>query len=310
MKRYVVACLAGDGIGPEIMAEASKTLAEVSRLHGFRIEERHVPFGGAAVRRYGRSLPASTREACHSADAILVAATKDPALDDVLSELALTWRIQRVLAEPQGDVVIVSPLHEEATVVAIEHSFEIARARDLRLCSVGSSEEWGVVLGEISSRFPGVTVDRLPTESALPILALGPATVDVVAAEDLVAEALSSMAAYVHNGPRVVASGRLGDDGPGVFGPTHGSAPDIAGQGVANPSGMLLATALMLAEGLGERAAARTLERAFFGTLMAGARTPDMVETGPASTTRDFMEVLLAEIPGARANTETYTEVR
>jgi 3-isopropylmalate dehydrogenase len=102
----------------------------------------------------------------------------------------------------------------------------------------------------------------------------------------------------------MVASGRVGPDGKGIFGPTHGSAGEIAGQGVANPSAMLLAAALMLGEGLGERSASRTLERAVVETLETGVRTPDMVSSGAGATTREFMDALLEALPSARRDTE------
>jgi 3-isopropylmalate dehydrogenase len=102
----------------------------------------------------------------------------------------------------------------------------------------------------------------------------------------------------------MVASGRVGADGKGMFGPTHGSALEIAGQGVANPSAMLLAAALLLGEGLGERSAARTLERAVMDMVKTGVRTPDMVSSGAGATTREFMDSLLASLPDARRDTE------
>jgi isocitrate/isopropylmalate dehydrogenase len=102
----------------------------------------------------------------------------------------------------------------------------------------------------------------------------------------------------------MVASGRLAVDGPGIFGPTHGSAPEIAGQGVANPSGILFAVALMLGEGLGERAAGATLEAAVAATLEDGVTTPDLVASGAGSTTREFTDVLLAALPSTRTDTE------
>ena len=100
------------------------------------------------------------------------------------------------------------------------------------------------------------------------------------------------------------ASGRLSPTGPGVFGPTHGSAADIAGQGVANPSGILLATALMLGEGLGQRAAAQTLERAISGTIAAGVRTADLGGSGVAASTRDFMDAVIDLMPESRTDVE------
>ena len=95
-RRYKIACLAGDGIGPELMAEASRAVEAVSRLHGFAVDEAHVPFGGDAVRRFGHPLPAATRAACREADAVLIAATREPALEGVKAELDLTWRVTRV----------------------------------------------------------------------------------------------------------------------------------------------------------------------------------------------------------------------
>ncbi len=118
------------------------------------------------------------------------------------------------------------------------------------------------------------------------------------------AELVSDLAASGRNGSRIVASGRLSRNGPGIFGPTHGSAPDIAGQGVANPSGILLAAALMLSEGLGERPAGRTLERAVSGALADGWRTPDLGGRRTAATTRDFMDAVLELMPTTRTDFE------
>jgi 3-isopropylmalate dehydrogenase len=112
------------------------------------------------------------------------------------------------------------------------------------------------------------------------------------------------MAAFAHEDVRMVASGRMSASGMGIFGPTHGSAPEIAGQGVANPMAMLLAASVMLGEGLGERAAAETLECGVSRAIGDGVRTPDIVETGAAATTRQFMDVLLAGLPSARRDTE------
>ena len=308
-RRYAVACLAGDGIGPEVMAEASRALAVVSRLHGFRVEEVHVPFGGDAVRRGGHPLPAATREACRGADAVRVAATKEPALEGVKAALDLTWRAQRVLSK-EADLMIVSPLVDGVDEWVVEKAFEIARSRRAHVASVGAGNHWRELVEAAADRHAGVLVEQLALEAALPVLAHGPDRVDVVLTERLFAEALSEMAAFIQDASRVVASGRLAQDGPGIFGPTHGSAHEIAGQGVANPSGILLAAALMLGECLGERAAAKTLASAVAGALEAGARTPDMVEAGAASTTREFMDALLASLPGARTDTEFYAEVR
>jgi 3-isopropylmalate dehydrogenase len=303
-RRYTVACLAGDGIGPELMAEASRAVEAVSRLHGFQVDELHVPFAGDAVRRFGHQLPAATRSACREADAVLVAATREPALEGVKAELDLTWRITRVRLARDGDIALVSPLGDDAEQHAIERAFALACSRRAKVTSVGTSEEWLGAVQAAAERHAGVIVEHVPVERVLPILAGDPGRFDVIATEQVFAEALSNMAAFAHQDVRMVASGRMSDRGAGIFGPTHGSAPEIAGQGVANPMAMLLAASLMLGEGLGERAAAQTLERALAEALDDGVRTPDLVQSGPAATTRQFMDALLAGLPGARRDTE------
>ena len=302
-KRYTVACLSGDGIGPEVMAEASRALADVSHLHGFQVEELHVPFGGDAMRRFGHPLPPVTRSACRDADAVLVATTREPALEGVKAELDLTWRITRVCLA-RGELALVSPLADDAVDLAVERAFALACNRRGRVTLVGFDPRWRASVASAAERHAGVAVEHLTFEAALTRIIRDPSGFDVLASEQPFAEALTGTAAFAHEGTRMVASGRLSATGPGVFGPTHGSAVEIAGQGVANPSGMLLAAALMLGEGLGERTAARTLEAAVAETLEAGVRTPDMLTCGTGATTREFMDVLLATLPGARTDAE------
>ncbi len=108
MRTHTVACLAGDGIGPELMAEATRALHSVARLHGFRVEDVHAPFGSEALTRSGHPLPLSTRTAYLEADAILVAAAGEPALDGVEAELDLRARVTRV-AFAGGNLTLLAP---------------------------------------------------------------------------------------------------------------------------------------------------------------------------------------------------------
>lgn len=301
--RYTVACLSGDGIGPELMAETSRALAKAAHLHGFQIDEVHVPFAGEAVTRCGHPLPAVTRTACRNADAVLVALTREPALEGVKAELDLTWRVQRVQL-PDGDMAIVSPLVDEVEQFVVHRAFDLARTRRARLAAVGEGAVWNTLVALEADRHPVVQTECLSLAEALPLLMNEPERFCVVVTEQAHAQLLSDLAAASRNGSRIVASGRLSHTGPGIFGPTHGSAPDIAGQGIANPSGMLLAAALMLSEGLGKRAAGSTLERAVSHAIAAGVRTPDLAGTGLASTTRDFADAVLELMPGARTDVE------
>ena len=302
-KRFTVACLSGDGIGPELMAEASRALAEAGRLHGFRVEEIHAPFAGEALSRFGRRLPAETRAVCRRADAVLVALTREPALEGVKAELDLTWRVQRVRLH-DGDIAVVSPLDDQLEPYVVRRAFDLARSRRARVAAVGEGPEWSTFVAWEADRHPGVEVEQLRLGEALPRLMAEPDGFCVVVTRRADGELVSDLTAASRNGSRIVASGRLSSTGQGIFGPTHGSAPDIAGQGVANPSGMLLAAALMLSEGLGEHAAARTLERAVSDALAAGVRTADLAGPGPAATTRDFMDAVLELMPTTRTDVE------
>jgi 3-isopropylmalate dehydrogenase len=302
-KRYTVALLSGDGIGPEMTAEASRALEAVSRMHGFSVEELHVPFGGDAVRRFGHPLPSFTRAACAEADAVLVATTREPALEVVKAELDLSWRITRVCARG-SELAVVSPLVDGSVDLAVDRAFRLALSRRARLTSVGDTERWLAAVEYGAERREGVHVEHARFEAAVTGLLRDPSRYDVIASEQPFAEALASTAAFAHEGTRLVASGRVGPDGKGVFGPTHGSALEIAGQGVANPSAMLLSVALLLGEGLGERSAARTLERGVLEALETGMRTPDMVSSGAGATTREFTDALLATLPSARSDAE------
>lgn len=304
---YVVACLSGHGIGPEVMAVASRAFAGVSRLHGFDVIEVHPPFGAGAFTQTGRALPAETRERTLSAQAILVAAGNEPALAGVESELDLYARVDRVAFAPRGTVTVVSPLDEAEARSSLDAAFAIACSSRGRVTSVGGDAAWTSLVEAGAGGNPGVLVDVVPMKSAASELAFHPERFDVVVTPTAFAEPLVGLVAHGHR-PRVVASGRLARSGPGVFAPTHGAAEDIAGQGVANPASMLLATALLLGEGLGERRAAETLTGAVLEACASGVQTPDMVTAGVGATTREFADAVVTGLAGSLTTAEFYRE--
>jgi len=306
-RQYTVACLAGEGVGPELMAEATRALRAVSSLHGFRVDELHVPFGSESMSRVGHRLPAETRNACHLADAILVGVARDTALKGLTAELDLRARIARVRTG-SSDVVVVSPFGEDQERWAVERGFELAAARRGHVTSVGVDGRWRRLVDQSAEHHQPTRVEHVAFADALVQLSPSATDADVVLAEGPLAEPLEGLVASGANGTRVSAGGRLAAEGAGLFFPTHGAAHAIAGFGVANPSGMLLATALMLGEGLGERSAARTLVRAGSGALSNGVRTQDMISSGVASTTREFVDVVLNEMLRARRDIEFFME--
>ncbi len=307
LRTYTVACLAGDGVGSELMAEATRALRAVSSLYGFRIEELHVPFGSESFSRSGHRLPAETREACRQADAVLVGMARDSALQGLVAELDLRARVARVRAG-STDVAVVSPTGAETERWTVARAFELADSRRASVTAVGVDDRWRALVDEEAERHRPTRVEHVAFADALAQLAPATTLADVVLVETQLAETLETVVASGANGNRVSATARLAGHGPGVFFPTHGPVFSVAGYGVANPNGMLLATAMMLGEGLGERQAARTLVRAASDALGAGHRTQDMMSTGVASTTREFMDVVLGELLAARRDTEFFME--
>jgi len=302
-RAYVVACLAGNGIGPEMTAAASRALAQVARQHGFRVDEVHPPFDGEAVTRSGHPLPAQTRRAAQSADAVLVAGASMPALEGVKAELDLAASVTRSLDDHGAAVTVVTPLHEDAQDWAVERAFATARAQRGRLAAVGVNGAWRARVERHAVAHDGVEVEHVELAEALDALAGEGARFDVLAVERGLADALQQ-APRLAGRHRLIATGLLSASGPGLFAPTHGAAHDIAGQGVANPSEMLLAAALMLREGLGRHAAAEALEESLAAALAASVRPPDMSGTVPGATTREFVDVVLGLLPSARRDTE------
>jgi 3-isopropylmalate dehydrogenase len=304
---YSVACLSGHGIGPEVMAEASRALARVSRLHGFRVEETHPLFGGEAVTQSGHALPRATRQATLAAQAILVAAVEEPALAGVESELDLRAEVGRVVFSPRGVVTALGPLDESAWEWTVERAFDIARSSRARVTFVAGDSRSRPIFRAAARRNPGVFVDELPIGPAVQALAFDAEHFDVVVSPPGFAEALVGVAARGHT-PRVVASGRLAGSGPGVFSPVNDSRDEVGGHGVANPASMLLAAALMLGEGLRERRAAETLAGAVLDACRTSVRTPDMVTAGVGATTREFADAVLSELASSMTTAEFYRE--
>jgi 3-isopropylmalate dehydrogenase len=306
-RTYTVACLSGHGIGPEVMAQASRALDRVSRLHGFRVAEVHPPFGAEARTQSGHALPADTRTATLHAQAVLAGSENDPALAGVESELDLRARVDRVAFGPRGVVTVLSPVDDATAEWTVRRAFDVARSSHAHVTSVGGDDRWKGLVRAETQRHPGLSVGFEQMKTAASRLAFDTESFDVVVTPAPYAEPLVALVAHGHR-PRVAASGRLAAEGPSVFVPAHGAAEEIAGQGVANPASMLLAAALLLGEGLGERGAAETLTGAVLHACSNGMRTPDMVTSGVGATTREFTDVVLSALPGALTNAEFYRE--
>jgi len=321
-----VAVLPGDGIGPEVAAEATRVLDALGIAH-----TEH-PFGGNAILEQGTPLPDETLAACRKADAVLLAAVGLPELEGqavrpeqgllgLRRELGVYANLRPARAEGI-DLVIVRELvgglyfgekgtREDGTwfdtceytrpeVERIaRRAFAIARERGGRLTSVDkvnvlhTSRLWRDVVTELGAdEYPDVPLDHALVDSFAMTIVNAPGTIDVVVTENTFGDILSDVAAAVTGGLGLAASASLGGDGPGLFEPVHGSAPQIAGRGIANPAAMLRSVALMLRHGLGRPDDASALERAVDETL-DDVKTADL---GGTATTREVGDAVLAQI--------------
>jgi 3-isopropylmalate dehydrogenase len=314
-----VVLLPGDGVGPEIAAEAGLVLGMLAP--DVELDERLI--GAAAIRATGDPLPEETLAACRAADAVLKGPVGDPEFDaaDVRPEQGLlrlraaldAYANLRPAVQGEVDVLIVRELvgglyfgargvRDDGTVFdtceyhplqverLVRRAFDLARARRGSLTSVDkanvleTSRLWRRVVDEVAVDYPDVGVEHMLVDNAAMQLAVAPGRFDVVATENMFGDILSDLAAAVTGGLGLAPSASLSDGGPGIFEPVHGSAPDIAGRGLANPTAMLRSTALLLEYALGRADEAQALSRAVDQALTS-APTPDL---GGSATTAEF----------------------
>ena len=322
-----VVLLPGDGVGPEVAEQARLVLAQLAP--DVEIVEQLI--GAAAIRATGDPLPAETLEACRGAAAVLKGPVGDPEFDaaDVRPEQGLlriraaldTYANLRPAVLGDVDVLIVRELvgglyfgasgtREDGTVFdtceyhpsqverVARRAFALAQRRGGFLTSVDkanvleTSRMWRRVVDSLAPDYPDVTVEHMLVDNAAMQLATTPQQFDVLVTENMFGDILSDLAAAVTGGLGMAPSASLADGGPGIFEPVHGSAPDIAGRGIANPAAMLRSTALLLEYGLGRPAQAAALARAVDRGLEL-APTPDL---GGTATTAELGESIRAQL--------------
>jgi 3-isopropylmalate dehydrogenase len=322
-----VVLLPGDGVGPEVAREARLALEQL--VPEVEIDERLI--GAAAIRAAGNPLPQETLDACHGATAVLKGPVGDPEFDgaDVRPEQGLlglraaldAYANLRPAVLGDVDVLIVrelvgglyfgaSGVREDGTVFdtceyhpsqverVVRRAFGLARGRRGYLLSVDkanvleTSRMWRRVVDRVGPEFPEVRVEHMLVDNAAMQLATDAGRYDVLVTENMFGDILSDLAAAVTGGLGMAPSASLSDGGPGIFEPVHGSAPDIAGQGIANPTAMLRSTALLLEHGLGLPEQALTLTRA----IEAGLREAPTPDLGGSAATAELGEAIRAQL--------------
>ncbi len=352
-----IVLLPGDGIGPEVVAEARKTITAIAQRfgHDFLLEERAL--GGNAIDEFGDPLPQSTLAACRSADAVILGAVGGPKWDDpnaktrpeagllgLRKELGLFANLRPI--RPHRQLIDASPLRPDliagvdilffreltggiyfgpssvsndgttAHSEMVYHTYEVerivrlaaeaARARDNHLTSVDKanvlevSRLWRRVAGRVmAEEFPDVNYDVVLVDAMAMHLIARPASFDVVVTGNLFGDILTDESSMLPGSLGMLPSASIGETEPGLYEPIHGSAPDIAGMGVANPLATILATAMALRHSLEMECEAEAVETAVNQVLDDGLRTTDIATADEAVVATSTMGDAVATAIGS-----------
>lgn len=344
-----IAILNGDGIGPEIVAQAVKVLDKLIE-QGLDVSYEYAKLGGEAYDAYGLPYPAQTQEIVQKADAVLLGAVGSPKYDDLdrplrpergllairkdlnlfanlrpailYQELAgastlkpevvagLDILIVRELTgdiyfgEPRGIVTLDNGEREgfntmrygESEIRRIAKvSFEAAQKRRGKLCSVDkanvleTTELWRQIFTEVGKDYPEVELSHMYVDNAAMQLVKNPKQFDVIATGNIFGDILSDQASMLTGSIGMLPSASLNETGKGLYEPSHGSAPDIAGQGKANPLATILSLAMLVRYSLNDEQRAVQIERAVQKVLEQGYRTADIYEDGTTLVSCDEM---------------------
>jgi 3-isopropylmalate dehydrogenase len=336
-----IAVLAGDGIGPEIVAQAVRVLRTIGEKHRVEFRFEEAPVGGIAYDNTGHPLPPETLALCKRADAILFGAVGGPKWDAVQppalrpelgallplrKELGLfanlrPARLYPALAGASAlkeeiiggglDILVVRELtggiyfgepkgrtdggnravdtcvYTAAEVERIARvGFQAARRRSRRLCSVDkanvmeTSRLWREVVTRVAEEYPDVKSSHMLVDNCAMQLIRDPRQFDVIVTENMFGDILSDEASMLTGSLGMLPSASLGTSRAGLYEPIHGSAPDIAGKGIANPLATILSAAMLLRYSLDMEEAASDIERAVEEVLAAGHRTADIARPG------------------------------
>ena len=347
--------LPGDGIGPEIVAEAEKVLRKINEQFGLELHFESALVGGAAIDETDTPLPEDTLDKARKADAILLGAVGGPKWDKrpmasrpekgllgLRSNLELFANLRPAILYPQLasasslkpevvsglDIMIVRELtggiyfgqprgvrelesgerqgyntyaYTESEIRRIGRvAFEAAQQRGKKLCSVDKANVLEVTvlwLEDLRREYPDVELSHMYVDNAAMQLVRAPKQFDVIVTGNMFGDILSDEAAMLTGSIGMLPSASLNSEKQGMYEPCHGSAPDIAGKGIANPLATILSGAMMLRYSLGEEKAAEAIEAAVSKVLDQGLRTADIMSSeGRKVSTREMGDAVLAAL--------------
>jgi len=351
-----ICVLAGDGVGPEVIAQGVRVLGVISAKFGHTFDLTQALIGGAALDACDTALPADTLAIAKASDAILLGAVGGPKWDNpdaperpefgllgLRKALSLYANLRPTKVHPP--LIAASPIRADRlegvdilvvreltgglyfgpqgrsdtqafdtcvyTIGEIERVVRLAarfaRTRRGKLTSVDkanvlmTSRLWRNVVSRLArEEFPDLEVEHLLVDACAMHLIRRPAEFDVIVTDNMFGDILTDEASVLAGSMGLIPSASLGDTRQGLYEPIHGSAPDIAGQGVANPIGTILSVALLLRHSLGLEAEAAAIEAAVTATIASGCLTRDIAPSGirPAST-HDMGSAVIAKLTAA-----------
>lgn len=350
-----IAVLAGDGIGPEVMAEAIRVLDAAQKKFGFALQYTKADVGGIAIDNHGEALPASTLKVCEESDAILFGSVGGPKWESlppaqqperaallplrkhfdlfcnyrparVFKSLAAACPLRPDIVRDGFDVLVVRELtsgiyfgqpkgregagpeerawdtliYSRAEIERITHmAFAAARLRRKKVTSVDKANVlttmvlWREVVNQIAKEYPDVALNHIYIDNATMQLVRDPHQFDVMLCDNMFGDIISDEAAMLTGSMGMLASASLNSASFGLFEPAGGSAPDIAGKGIANPIAQILSAAMMLRYSLGLEEAAAAIEAAVTATLEQGIMTADIaVDKSRAVNTKQMGDAI------------------
>lgn len=357
MKQYNITLLKGDGVGPEVVAEAVKVLSAIEKKYDLKFNYDEQLIGGSAYEVYGVPLPQETVDSAKKSDAVLLGAVGDWKYDTlepllrpekallgirkelnlfanlrpaiVYEELAHTSTLKSeivsgvdimIVRELTGDVYFGEPrgievrngekvgfnnmIYSESEIRRIARiSFETAMQRGRKLCSVDKanvldvSRLWREIFIETSKEYPEVELSHMYVDNAAMQLIRNPKQFDVIATGNIFGDILSDEASMISGSLGMLPSASLSDNGPSLYEPIHGSAPDIKGQNVVNPIATILSAAMMLKYSFELPQAHDAIVSSVRHALKNGFRTKDIFEEGAKLvTTTEMGNIISNEI--------------
>ena len=304
-----IAILRGDGIGPEIVAETVRVLDKLI-AQGLDASYEYAPLGGEAYDEYGHPYPEFTQNLCRKADAVLLGAVGSPQYDNldrplrpergllaIRKDLNLFANLRPAILYPE--LANASTLKPEIVagldiliVRELTGDIYFGEPRGIRVLENGeregyntmkyseSTELWREIFEEIGKEYPDVELSHMYVDNAAMQLVRAPKQFDVIATGNIFGDILSDEASMLTGSIGMLPSASLDENGKGLYEPSHGSAPDIAGQNKANPLATILSLAMLLRYSLNDEARAQQVESAVQKVLQQGLRTGDIYEEG------------------------------